>query len=72
MSVGVVHTWVDRTRPDVFEQNGALIERGTLHQDDSGFGQFVGFDLGAEFNPGDHLLLGVAFDLFVDGLVVSS
>jgi hypothetical protein len=67
MSVGAVHTWVDLEYPDVSAQNGVLVERGTLHRDSNGIGQFVGFDLGAEFNPGDHLLLGVAFDLFVDG-----
>jgi hypothetical protein len=67
MSVGAVHTWVDLDYPAVSAQNGVLIERGTLHRDSNGIGQFVGFDLGAEFNPGDLLLLGVAFDLFVDG-----
>jgi hypothetical protein len=67
VSVGLVHTWVDLEHADVFEQNGVLLQRGTFRHDDNGFGQFTGFDLGAEFNPGDHLLLGVAFDLFVDG-----
>jgi hypothetical protein len=66
-SVGVVHTWIDLEHPDVFEQNGVLVQRGTFHHDFDGLNQFIGFDMGAEFNPGDHLLLGVAFDLFVDG-----
>jgi hypothetical protein len=67
MSVGAVYAWIDLEHPDVFEQNGVLVQRGTFNHDYDGLNQFVGFDMGAEFNPGDHLLLGVAFDLFVDG-----
>ncbi|HEV8247760.1 MAG TPA: hypothetical protein VGP93_18425, partial [Polyangiaceae bacterium] len=65
-SLGAVYQFIDLEQVDLVEQGGALIERGTEHHDDDGFGQFWGFDLGAEFNTGDHLILGFAFDFFLD------
>ncbi len=45
---------------------GGSYQMVDLVDHEAGLGPFWGFDLGAEFNPGDHMLLGVAFDVYID------
>ncbi len=65
-NLGVAYNFIDLEHVDLIAQGGNAIETGTFHHDYDGWSPFFGFDLGAEFNPGDHLLLGVAFDAMID------
>jgi hypothetical protein len=65
-SIGASYQMVNLVQVDVVEQGGLLLENGDVERDEAGLGPYWGFDLGAEFNPGDHLLLGVAFDFYLD------
>jgi hypothetical protein len=67
LALGAHHTWIDLEHVHVEVQGETLVENGTFHHDYAGWGQFTAFDLGAEFSVGDHVLLGIAFDVFIDG-----
>jgi hypothetical protein len=66
VSLGASYQMVDLVHVDIADQGGVLVERGNYEHNETGVGPFWGFDLGAEFNPGDHMLLGVAFDFYLD------
>ncbi len=65
-SVGGIYHFIDITHVRVVEQGGTLLEVGEETDDDNGLAPYWGFDLGAEFSPGDHLLLGIALDVTID------
>jgi hypothetical protein len=67
LGLGTVYSWIDLDHVDVVVANGALSQRGTYHHDYGGWNPFWTLDMGAEFNLPSNLLLGIAFDVFVDG-----
>ena len=66
ISVGGSYQMVDIVHADVVEQGGVLVKQGETEDSGSGLGPYWGFDLGAEFNVGDHVLLGASFDFYLD------